>query len=226
MSRDYLYGTDLMMEQKEDLYHFNSDTVFLASFMDIKHSDSVLDVGCAQGALLLYASVFKPSSLTGIDLFEEVIDACGHNLQLNHIDAQLTMTPVQKHEGQYTVILCNPPFFETENPDLINGNPVIAAARHASYLPLEDLFSSVKRLLKDNGRFYLVHRASAVQKILLMADQYGLHARRMRFAYESIQGNAKSVVMEFRFRKAVDCVIEPCAYLDDRDTFKPKGGSV
>ena len=52
MKRDYLGGTGYTLEQKKEMYHFNSDTELLGKFVQVKKTDSVLDIGCASGALL------------------------------------------------------------------------------------------------------------------------------------------------------------------------------
>ena len=56
MKRDYLGGTGYTLEQKKEMYHFNSDTELLGRFVQVKKTDSVLDIGCASGALLLYCA--------------------------------------------------------------------------------------------------------------------------------------------------------------------------
>lgn len=221
---DYLYGTNFILEQKEEMYHFNSDTILLGAFLDTKKSDNVLEIGCAQGALLLYASIGKPKKLTGIDLFEEVINQAKHNLELNHVEADCFTSSAQDfaklHNSEYTFILCNPPYFKTTSHSLRKQNPYLSAARHDEYLPLEDLFSSVRKMLKDNGRFEMVHRASALNMILETAHTYGFSLWRMRPIYDHINGNAKSILLEFRIAsKDSETKIEVPAYLDQKETF-------
>ena len=73
MKYDYLNGTDFRMIRSR-YYRFNSDTELLGRFMKVRRKDSVLDIGCSSGALLLYAACRRPAALYGIDLFAEVID--------------------------------------------------------------------------------------------------------------------------------------------------------
>ena len=187
MKPDYLNGTDLLIEQPENMYHFNSDTELLGRFLRLKKSDDVLDIGTAAGALLLYASTMNPRSLTGIDLFDEVVETARKNCEMNHICADIEKFRLQDYPGnkRFTAILCNPPYFQTENKELISKDPIKAAARHEINLPSDDLFSNVRRLLKDNGTFYLVHRASRLMEILRTAEKYDMYAYRMRLAYLS-----------------------------------------
>lgn len=224
MKRDYLNGTPYTLYQKEGMYHFNSDTELLGRFIEVKHSDTVLDIGCAGGALLMYANMHAPASLTGIDLFEEVIEQARENLAFNSVEAELITTRVQDFKGrQFSLILCNPPYFKTVNPELINENPVLAAARHEKYLSTDDLFASAARLMKDGGRFMMVHRASRINDLFETAALYGLRCTRMKIAYETEGRRAKSVAMEFRRTKQAEIRIEPPAYMDQRETFSERG---
>lgn len=219
MKRDYLYGTQYTILQPDGQYHFSSDTELLGRFMDIRHSDDVLEIGCACGALLLYAASYQPRHLTGIDLFESTVEVCRLNLEYNKVSADLFCTDVKDFRSrQYSAIICNPPYFRTENRELINEDPILAAARHEQYLTADDLFSSVRRLLKDNGRFFMVHRASRMNELLHTARTYGMICTRVQFAYESQNKNAKSAAMEFRFSSNAEMKVLPPVYLDQMHT--------
>ena len=166
MKRDYLNGTPYTMIQKDGLYHFSSDTELLGRFMTVRRRDTVLDIGCSSGALLLYAARHNPASLCGIDLFDEVLDAARVNLEANGVTAELIKTKVQDFRGrQFSLIVCNPPYFNTGNPSLVSDNPLIAAARHEEYLTIQELFASVSCLLSDSGRFMMVHRTARIPEI-------------------------------------------------------------
>lgn len=221
---DYLFRTNFTIEQREDMYHFNSDSVLLGSFLDVKKKDTVLEVGCAQGAILLYASLGEPAILHGIDLFEEVIEQARLNLRKNGVNAECFVSSVQdfskEHRDRYSLIFCNPPFFKVHPHTLRKCNPYLSAARHDSYLPLPELFSSVKKLLKENGRFEIVHRASYFSVIVKEAMKEGFSLTRMRPVYDHEGGKAKSILLEFRRTNGdSEMKLEPPAYLDKHETF-------
>jgi len=227
MKTDYLAGTEYRMIQKEGLYHFSSDTELLGRFLQVKHSDTVLDIGCSSGALMLYAAKWGPGEIWGIDLFEEVLETANSNMKLNGIEAQLRKCRLQDfRERQFSLIVCNPPYFKTVNPDLVSKNPVIAAARHEAYLCPEDLFANAARLLAGNGRFMMVHRASRIPELFETAAGYGLRCVRMKVAYEKEGRGARSAAMEFRRTSSGELKIEPPAYMDRRETFDERGNSL
>ncbi len=224
MSLDYLNGTDFEIEQNSEMYHFNSDTELLGRFIRIRRKDTVLDVGCNNGALMMYASLYKPAGLYGIDLFEEATALAGKNLSRYNIAHNMITGKVQDLKDiHFDVIVCNPPYFNTENDSLLSENEYKKAARHEQYLPLDQLFESADRLLKDQGRFFLVHRASRINDIMLYIRQHDMKVSRLALAYESQGKNAKSILLEIRKGKCPVPVAEPPIYLDDRSTF-PKTG--
>ena len=61
---DYLCNSDIKIYQDDDMFKMNSDTRHLGEFLDFKKNDyTILDVGCNNGALLLYAYKKKKAPL-------------------------------------------------------------------------------------------------------------------------------------------------------------------
>ncbi len=197
VKKDYLQKTDYILYQELSMYHFNSDTSLLGEFIDIGSKDTVLDIGCNNGALLLYAAKHSPKKLVGVDLFEEVLDITKMNLTLNHVDADLYCTKIQDFSyTQFDKIICNPPYFHSTNKKLMNENDYIRAARHEEYLPMNELFLSIKRLLKDSGKFYYVHRPFELNRIEQNLMQYDLRIKRLQIYYDSNTHLARTICME------------------------------
>lgn len=221
MKTDYLYGTQYKIYQPENMYHFNSDTEFLGRMIEAKDDDSLLDIGTCTGALLLYASLHT-NRLTGIDLFEEVCKTARDNMTMNGIEAEIVTGRVQDYVHEpFDVILSNPPYFATKNDALKNHNPYVLAARHEDNLPLEELFASVSRLLKKEGTFYMVHRASRIKEIIQIAESQGLYLCIKRIAFDKPGGKEKSCVLAFSNAKRSMVEYLP-AYMNDRDSFAIK----
>lgn len=225
MKLDYLKGTNFSIEQKEGMYHFNSDTVLLGNFIEVHSKDSVLDIGTNNGALLLYAS--KATSLCGIDVFEDVISLCKENLERNNKQAELFVSKLQdfNHEP-FDVIISNPPFFNTKNESLKNENEHIKAARHEEFLTLAELMQHTDRLLKDNGTFYLVYRPDRLVEVIEEAKRHHLTLSRLQVAYASKEKSAKSICLAFKKNMpSLQLKIERAVYLDDPASFV-KGGKL
>ena len=199
LMRNYLPGTDIYLMQRRDMFRMNTDTALLGNFMKCKEGDSVLDIGTNNGALLLYANRFNPSLLCGIDIFQEAVDLCKQNLDDNNItNYELYQSKVQdfKHE-RFDVVVCNPPYFHnTENSTTLSENEYMRVARHEVNLKMEELFEAVSRLLKDDGVFYMVHRANRLDDILELSKKYRLGVRNLQFIYDENNDNAVQILVE------------------------------
>lgn len=213
---DFLPGTNFEIYQKDEMYHFNTDSVLLGKFIDIKHKDRVLDIGCNNGVLMLYAARFSPKELCGIDLFEEVIEVAKENLNRYQIPAQFSCASIEKYDnGKFDKLICNPPYFTTKNRELQNQNRYICAARHESSLTLDVLFQNSRRLMKDTASLYLVHRASRFSEIIEVARKYHLKAKRVQLCYPSHSQNAKSVLIEFKIGKTGEISFLPACFINE-----------
>lgn len=214
VTKDYLKKTNLIIYQELSMYHFNSDTSLLGEFIEIGHHDSVLDIGCNNGALLLYASIHQPKKLVGVDIYEEVLDIAQMNMTTNKVNAELYCSKIQDFSYvQFDKIICNPPYFHSTNTKLMNENKYIRSARHEEFLPMDELFSSVNRLLKDNGRFYYVHRPFELNRIEESLIKNHLRIKKLQIYYDRNTEKARTICMEIVKGLTTEMSIEKPIYL-------------
>lgn len=196
---DYLPKLKLPLWQRKDMFCMNTDTVLLGEQMVVKSGESVLDLGCNNGALLLYASRFSPASLTGVDLFPEALALAEENMQINGLEAELICADLAEFRHlPFDVIVCNPPYFKTPDTDSINKNSFLAAARHEASCTLETLFAAGGHLLKDKGRFYMVHRADRLAEIIAALSESPLTLREATLVFDHRTHQASAVILELR----------------------------
>ena len=212
MDFDYLPNTPFMLKQVDGMFHFNTDTILLGEFIEIRRKDSVLDIGTNNGALLLYASLGEPRALCGVEIQEEAVACARANLELNNVEAQIIHGDVREMKGeQYDVIICNPPYFSTDEEGYRNLSESLRIARHEECLSLEELSASINRLMKDNGRAYIVYRASRLFELAKAFNDRKLQIVRMKPVYDENKENAVSVLLEIRrgMNREVK-VVKPC----------------
>lgn len=196
---DYLPKLRLPLWQRKDMFCMNTDTVLLGEQMVVRKGESVLDLGCNNGALLLYASRFSPSSLTGVDLLPQALDLAAENMRINGLEAKLICADLAEFRHlPFDVIVCNPPYFATPDPASVNPNPFLATARHEAGYTLETLFAAGGRLLKDKGRFYLVHRADRLAQIIAALQNSPLTLREATLVFDRRTRQATAVIAELR----------------------------
>lgn len=195
---DYLPGTDIYLYQRKDMFRMNTDTALLGNFMKVKKGESVIDMGCNNGALLLYASRYEPAKMIGIDVFEEACELACENMVENGLsNVEIIVSDIKDVViSKADVVVCNPPYFNTNNAQNRNESRYLEVARHEKYMTLQQCCQSAARFLKDKGRFYMVHRASRITEILMTLAQYHLEAKTLRFVYDENKEEAISVLIE------------------------------
>ena len=182
MKKDYLKGTDFVFYQDDELYKFNTDTYLLGTFLDFHKGKSVMDIGTNTGALLLYASLRHPKELIGVDINEKALKIARHNLEANGVKATLINSMIQelKHD-QVDIIVCNPPFFkERDHRDNENYN----LAMFEDSLPLDELFASFRRLLKDNGKVYLNYPSFRINELFKECERQRFRIEKLTYVFE------------------------------------------
>ena len=138
------------------MFRNNTDTASLGTFLQVKPSESVLDIGTNNGALLLYASQYHPASLCGVELQEEACELATYNLSLYGLNANIIHSNIKEVQDiKADVIISNPPYFAS--PDKRVAETSRNIARHEFFLDLETLIACIHRLISENGRCYIVH---------------------------------------------------------------------
>ncbi len=196
---DYVKYLGLELLQDDGMFCFNSDTTALGMSFDMMWGKSVLDIGCGSGALLLYAYAKKAKTFYGIDLFEEAIALAKENLSKVTDDHHFFAGRIQDlYIDPVDVIVCNPPFFEMNN---VTPDDVRKKAMFEESLPLEDLFSAYRRLLKDNGEIYMIYPADRFPELYQKCIDHKLKIMKMRFLHDRNSDYALRVILKLKIGK-------------------------
>jgi len=184
---DYLPNhPDVKIMQDDEMFCINTDTQVLGEFLNIKNKDTVLDIGTNTGALLLYASFFKPKKMVGIDINEKALDIASENMKLNNItNVELIHADgnIFKYNEEFDVIIFNPPYFNT--PDQIYGNnEYLALAKHENNFALESMINCINRNLRNNGILYFLFLTSRLNEVLVMLNKKKLIVKNLQFVYD------------------------------------------
>lgn len=208
---DYFIDEDLKLYQHKDHFRFNTDTKLLAKLMKIKKNDVVLDIGTNNGALLLWADQYDVSKLIGVEVLKESSKIAKLNAEtfFKH-QTEIINKPVQEiHLDQVDVIVSNPPYFTQSETHPNTKIDLRQYGRIEINLTLDELVSNVSRLLKSNGRFYMVHRPSRIHEILDTLSKYNLCAKTIGLAYDSRTMDCKSLLIEAIKESNCKCEILP-----------------
>ena len=187
-----LLGYDgLKIIQNPEMFHFSLDSSLLGDFVTINPQDKrILDIGTGNGPIPLFLSLRTASPIDAIEIQEKLADLAAKSVKLNNLENQIKIInddvrTLHKKIGvsKYDVITCNPPYFKFKEESNINKNDYLTLARHEITLNLDELLDSVRKLLKDNGTFAMVHRTERLMDILEAFRKYSIEPKRIRFVY-------------------------------------------
>ena len=83
-----------------------------------------------------------------------------------------------------------------EGGGLVNPFEAKAIARHEILCSLEDVVAAAARLLRTNGRFYMIHRPQRLTDIMVLMRQYKLEPKRIRFIHPYMDKAPTMVLIE------------------------------
>ena len=97
--------------------------------------------------------------------------------------------------SSFDVITTNPPYMIGQH-GLQNGNQAKTIARHEILCDLDDILRESSRLLREHGRFYMVHRPFRLAEILSKMCAYRIEPKRMRLVYPYADKEPNMVLIE------------------------------
>lgn len=189
--------------QNPEKFCFGMDAVLLSGFARIKKGETILDMGTGTGILpILLAAKTGAKSFTGLELQAESADMARRSVRLNNMQDRIDIvTGDIKEAGRifgpssYDVVVTNPPYMN-ENHGIVNPDAPKAIARHEIMCSLEDVVEQSARVLKVNGRMYMVHRPFRLVDIIELLVKYGLEPKRLRMVYPYAGREPSMVLVE------------------------------
>lgn len=201
---DQLMQYGLSIIQSPKVFSYSLDAVLLGDFAPLKNRDDqkIFDLCSGNGAVALMISQKTKSRVYGIEIQEKLADMAQRSVELNHLEDQIKIIPKdlkdlsKKHYDSVDLITCNPPYFPLDEKSMINPNEHLAIARHEVHLNLDDLLAKISKLLKINGKVYLVHRPDRFLELMEVMQKYGVNPKSVRFVHPNNQANANIVLVE------------------------------
>lgn len=220
MRKDHLKNTDITLYQDEKLFKYNSDTTALGMSLDPMKGKTVLDIGTNNGALLIYAYIQGAKKLIGCDVFEEALEIARKNLEMHTDDFKLYLSRVQDLDIKpVDVIICNPPYFEMNSA---RNDKYYRMAMFEESLPLEDMFKSFRRLMKDNGVVYTLYPADRFPELFAMAIKYKMKFMKIRFVHDKRKEFALRVIVKMKIGPMTKTRILNPIYIDKDEIYIEK----
>jgi tRNA1(Val) A37 N6-methylase TrmN6 len=191
--------------QDPEKFCFGMDAVLLSGFAKVKKGEHALDLGTGTGIIpVLLSARSQGETFTGLEIQEECAEMACRSVQYNHLEEKVRIVQGDIKEAvnifgaaSFHVVTSNPPYMIGQH-GLTNPDMPKAIARHEILCTLEDVVSQAAKLLKDRGRFYMVHRPFRLTEIMNVLTKYRLEPKRMQLVYPYIDREPNMVLIEAR----------------------------
>ena len=190
--------------QDTDCFSFSLDSIMLANFATIRLKDKrIIDLGCGNGVIPLIMSLRCDKKIIGVEIQSKLADMAKRSVEYNGltdtieiINCNMKDYVSDKTFESFDLITCNPPYFKVNDKNYFNDNIEKVIARHEVEITLSDLIVIVKKLLKNNGNFAIVHRTDRLMEILSEFRKNNIEPKRVRFVHEKSNKESTLVLIE------------------------------
>lgn len=189
--------------QDPSRFCFGIDAVLLSSFAKVKKHEKALDLGTGTGIIpILLEAKNEGTCYRALEIQEESADMAARSVRYNHLEDKIEIKTGDIKEAaklygaaSFEVITTNPPYMIGDH-GLKNTNEAKYIARHEALCTLDDIMRESAKLLKDKGRFYMVHRPFRLPEIIRTMSQYRIEPKRMRLVYPYVDKEPNMVLIE------------------------------
>ena len=200
---DDLQLKGLKLIQKQQGFRFGVDAVLLSDFANIKNKHRVVDLCTGTGIIPFLAyGKYNPKEVIGLEIQDDMVEMANRSSELNDITdivkfvhGDLKDKALLDSLGKFDVLTVNPPY-KLNNAGIVNPNDKLAIARHEVMCTLEDVIIASRRLLKDNGRMFIVHRPERLADIFGLMRKYKIEPKRVRMVQPNTKKAPNIVLVE------------------------------
>ena len=195
---------NLKIFQNDDWFKFSLESVLLPCFVIInKNTNNILDLCTGNAPIPLILSTKTKAKIYGVEIQEDVYDLAKKSIDINNLSNQIEIINddvkniSNKFESDtFDIITCNPPYFKDIDTSKKNDDIHKIIARHEVNLTMEDIVKVVRKLLKNDGKFYLVHRTERFLELTNLLMSNNIMPKRVRFIYPKENSESNLFMLE------------------------------
>jgi tRNA1(Val) A37 N6-methylase TrmN6 len=173
VTEDHVLGGKVTLRQPAKGYRAGLDAALLAAACDAKPGQTVIDVGCGVGAVMLAAAARRPGvSFVGVEREAATLALARANIVANALEDRVEAVlgdiaaPDAQTPTRFDAVLSNPPFFD-DRAALRGPHP----AKEAAFIAEAGLGAWIGYLLRvvgGGGTITVIHRADRLADLLAL----------------------------------------------------------
>ncbi len=200
---DDLQFKGLRIIQHEDHFCFGLDAVLLARFAFPKNNDKIIDLGTGTGIIpIMTSGLCTSENIVGVDIQECMCKLAGRSVELNGlqdrvkiIQADLKNIKELFDAKSFSLVISNPPYIKRGN-GIVNELSQKAISRHEVLCTLADVAFAAGYLLKDGGRFVMVHKPERIIECCDEMRKNGIEPKRAQFIFPKTDKLPSAMLIE------------------------------
>ena len=200
---DELQRNGYRIIQNPERFCFGMDAVLLSGFARAKKQERCLDLGCGNGIIpILMEAKTEGKHFTGLEIQPESADMASRSVAYNDLQDKIDIVVGDIKDASqrfgassFDVITTNPPYMIGKH-GIKNDQDAKAIARHEILCDLDDILRESAKMLKQGGRFYMVHRPFRLAEIFSKMVAYHIEPKRMRLVYPFVDKEPNMVLIE------------------------------
>lgn len=212
----------LRIIQNKKWFCFGMDAVLLTNYCDIKNNSKIVDLGTGTGIIpILLSGKRNYSKAYAIEIQEEVAEMAKRSVALNNLQNKIDILNIDLkgslnylEPASFDAVISNPPY-KLSNSGIINPTDKKAISRHEIKCSLEDVISTAASLLKQYGRFYMVHRPDRLADIMCLLRKYRLEPKQIRFVHPRAAEKPNMVLIRASKNGNPELKFDPPLYIYD-----------
>lgn len=200
-SIDKLLNGRFVVEQPKKGYRIAVDTLLLASAVEARTGQRVLDLGCGVGGVMLALAARVPEAVVvGLEIQPYLAELCAANIQRNGWEERLSV-----HEGDvarfpkdwadaFDRVVMNPPYHDPKSHGASANDCKRIANTESDDTDLSVWIGAARGALREGGKLTLIHRADRAEEIVaLIRPLFG--AVRVKMICPKEGGPARRVII-------------------------------
>ena len=230
--REDIVSKNYKILQKIDHYSMSTDSFLLPYFANVPKSSKkkIIELCSGNGGISIILREKSQAQIEMLEIQEDLVELSRRSIELNKLTGMNVKNgDIKKIKDYYKpssfdYVICNPPYFPVKNMpnqrEKFNHN----ISRHEILCNLSDVIKAIKYLLKQNGKFSLVHRTYRISDIISECEKNGLAIKRIRFVYsKESSNNSKIVLVEGSISNVSDIKVEQPLYIYKEDGIYTEG---
>ena len=181
----------------------------------------LLDIGTGTGLLSLMVAQKNTVLIQAVEIDPPAALQAAENVAQSPYRNQIEIIQddirLLQGTGVYDYIICNPPFYQNE---LTSGSVAKNTAHHSHQLVWEELFTTISKLLKPEGLFFLLLPAKRKDELQSLLAKEGLYVNTLILVQQSVTHSPFRLLVKGS-KKPTSIVEESISIKDEQQQYTP-----